>query len=439
MKEPLVIVGAGGFAREAADAVGAINSLDPRWDLLGFLDDDRSLAGCRIDGAVVLGPIDEALERFASARVVVCTGRPDNYFSRASIVSRLEIPEERFATIVHPQSSLAPGADLGPGTVVLAGVVMTTAVEVAAHVAVMPGCTLTHDDVIGEFATLASGVRLGGGVAVGRGTYVGAGALVRENVRLGDWSLIGMGSLVLRDVPSAEVWFGSPARCHGAVAVPAHLEAPVRWPRQGEGPVVHPLGLCESAEVGDRTRVWAFAHVMAGAVVGADCNLGDHSFVENGAMIGDRVTVKNGVAVWEGVTVEDDAFVGPYVTFTNDLRPRSRRKAPVVPTRIGRGASLGANATIVCGVSVGAHAFVAAGAVVTNDVADHALVAGIPARQVGWVCECGKKLRPSLACGCGRAYDLDGSSVLVRRGPAGTVPHRSRASSSQGRREAARI
>jgi len=172
------------------------------------------------------------------------------------------------------------------------------------------------------------------------------------------------------------------------------------------GPVVHPYGLCESDRVGDRTRVWAFAHVMAGAVVGADCNLGDHSFVEDGAVLGDRVTVKNGVAVWAGVTVEDDAFLGPYVTLTNDLRPRSRRPAAPVPTLIARGASLGANATIVCGIRMGAHAFVAAGAVVTKDVADHALVVGAPARQVGWVCVCGERLDAALTCpACGSAYE----------------------------------
>jgi UDP-2-acetamido-3-amino-2,3-dideoxy-glucuronate N-acetyltransferase len=169
------------------------------------------------------------------------------------------------------------------------------------------------------------------------------------------------------------------------------------------------MGLCESEAVGPRTRIWAFAHVMPGAIVGADCNLGDHTFVEDGATIGNGVTVKNGVAVWRGVTVDDDAFVGPYVTFTNDLRPRSRRRVPpdeLVPTHIGRGASLGANATIVCGVRVGAHAFVGAGAVVTKDIEDHALVVGNPARRVGWVCECGERLDRSLVCpSCERSYD----------------------------------
>jgi len=186
----------------------------------------------------------------------------------------------------------------------------------------------------------------------------------------------------------------------------------------GQEPFVHPLGLCESASVGSGTRVWAFAHVMAGAVVGRDCNLGDHSFIEDGVRIGDRVTVKNGVAVWTGVTVEDDVFLGPYATFTNDLRPRAhRRVAPgdFVPTVIARGATIGANATVVCGIRVGRHAFVGAGAVVTSDVPDHALVVGNPSRQIGWVCECGETLDDALRCRCGHAYS-SGAGGVVRVG-----------------------
>jgi acetyltransferase-like isoleucine patch superfamily enzyme len=172
---------------------------------------------------------------------------------------------------------------------------------------------------------------------------------------------------------------------------------------------VHPMGLCESDQVGPRTRIWAFAHVLAGAVVGADCNLGDHAFVEGGARIGDRVTVKNAVLVWDRVTVEDEVFLGPGVVFTNDLTPRvGARKAPeqLVATLVGRGATVGANATVVCGVRVGRFAFVAAGAVVVGDVADHGLVVGNPARRVGWVCACGRRLDGGLGCGCGRRYRL---------------------------------
>ena len=171
---------------------------------------------------------------------------------------------------------------------------------------------------------------------------------------------------------------------------------------------VHARALCESDIVGPRTRVWAFAHVMAGARVGADCNIGDHAFIESGAVLGDRVIVKNAVLVWDRVTVEDDVFLGPNVVFTNDLVPRAgefkRPPESWLPTLVRRGASIGAHATILCGVTIGTAAFVAAGAVVLRDVASHTLVAGNPARRIGWVCACGDRLAADLSCGCGRRY-----------------------------------
>lgn len=173
--------------------------------------------------------------------------------------------------------------------------------------------------------------------------------------------------------------------------------------------VVHEKGLCESDDVGPRTRIWAFAHVMRGAVVGADCNVGDHAFIEQGARIGNRVTVKNAVLVWDGVTVEDEVFLGPNMVFTNvrDLRAALRpRPDQFLPTRVRRGASIGANATIVCGVTIGEHALVAAGSVVVADVPAYALVAGNPARRTAWVCGCGAKLGADLGCECGRRYRL---------------------------------
>lgn len=166
--------------------------------------------------------------------------------------------------------------------------------------------------------------------------------------------------------------------------------------------------------MGEGTRVWAFAHVMDGAVVGAGCNIGDHAFVEAGAVLGDRVTVKNGVSVWDGVTVGDDAFLGPNAAFTNDLFPRNagpRGGTEFVPvaTRIGMGASIGANATIVCGTTIGDYATVGAGSVVIADVPAHALVVGNPSRRIGWVCRCGQRLPEALVCGsCGT--DLSGLS-----------------------------
>jgi UDP-2-acetamido-3-amino-2,3-dideoxy-glucuronate N-acetyltransferase len=172
---------------------------------------------------------------------------------------------------------------------------------------------------------------------------------------------------------------------------------------------VHEKGLCESDDVGPRTRIWAFAHVMKGAVVGADCNVGDHAFIERGATVGDRVTVKNAVLVWEGVTVEDEVFLGPSMVFTNvrDLRSALRpRPEEFLPTRVRRGAAIGANATIVCGVTVGERALVGAGSVVVADVPAYALVVGNPARRVAWICICGQRLGEELACICGRRYRL---------------------------------
>ena len=172
---------------------------------------------------------------------------------------------------------------------------------------------------------------------------------------------------------------------------------------------VHEKALCESEHVGPRTRIWAFAHVMKGAVVGADCNVCDHAFVETGAVVGDRVTIKNNSLVWEKVTIEDEVFVGPNTVFTNDLIPRVAFKHSsndFLPTLVRRNATIGANATIVCGVTIGEHAFVGAGAVVHRDVPAHAMMVGNPARRIGWMCACGKRLDESLACGCGRRYRL---------------------------------
>lgn len=173
-------------------------------------------------------------------------------------------------------------------------------------------------------------------------------------------------------------------------------------------PYVHPRALCESATVGDGTKIWAFAHVMEGAVIGRDCKIGGHAFVEDGAVLGDSVTVKNGVSVWRGVTLEDQVFVGPNAVFTNDIRPRVEHPVPpedLLRTTVHRGASIGANATIVCDHEIGSYAFVAAGAVVASNVPDHALVQGVPARVVGWVCRCAASLDEDLRCPrCGRRF-----------------------------------
>ena len=189
---------------------------------------------------------------------------------------------------------------------------------------------------------------------------------------------------------------------------------------------IHPTALAESREIGAGTRVWAFTHILEGARVGENCNIGDHCFIESGAVVGDNVTLKNGNMVWEGVRLADGVFVGPNVFFTNDLHPRSPRlpqaqrryaaqKNWLVPTTIERGAALGAGAIILAGVRVGEYATVGAGAVVTKSVPSHALVVGNPARQVGWVCRCGKSLqfrRRLAACAeCGSRFKLTKEGV----------------------------
>src|SRR5207342_2050632 len=148
----------------------------------------------------------------------------------------------------------------------------------------------------------------------------------------------------------------------------------------------HPNALCESKEIGSGTRVWAFAHILPGARIGADCNICDGVFVENDVIVGDRVTVKCGVQLWDGVRLEDDVFVGPNATFTNDRFPRSRQYPAAFPeTVVETGASIGANATLLPGIEIGANAMVGAGAVVTRSVPPNAIVVGNPARITGCV------------------------------------------------------
>ncbi|WP_297550530.1 acyltransferase [Thermococcus sp.] len=197
----------------------------------------------------------------------------------------------------------------------------------------------------------------------------------------------------------------------------------VRKKLEQKGVFIHPNALVESEHVGEGTRIWAFAHVLPGAKIGKNCNICDHVFVENDVIVGDNVTIKNGVQLWDGVRIEDNVFVGPNVTFTNDLRPRSKVYPPeFIKTYIKEGASIGANATIVCGVTIGRWAMIGAGSVVTRDVPDYALVYGVPARLRGWVCECGRDLefneKGYAKCVCGKEYkkiiDETGNEKVVR-------------------------
>lgn len=147
----------------------------------------------------------------------------------------------------------------------------------------------------------------------------------------------------------------------------------------------HPQAIVETKNIGENTRLWAFVHVLQGAQIGTDCNICDHVFIENDVKIGDRVTIKSGVQVWDGVTLEDDVFVGPNTTFTNDLFPRSKHfPEKFEKTLVCKGASLGANSTILAGIVIGSNAIVGAGAVVTRDVPPNAIVIGNPAFIKGY-------------------------------------------------------
>ena len=181
---------------------------------------------------------------------------------------------------------------------------------------------------------------------------------------------------------------------------------------------VHPSSYVdEGAVIGPGTKIWHFSHVMPGAVIGARCNLGQNVVVMPGTRIGDSVKIQNNVSIYEGVELEDDVFCGPSCVFTNVLNPRSHvsRKHEYRKTLVRRGASIGANATIVCGVTLGEYAFIGAGAVVTSDVPAYALMVGVPARRVGWMCQCGERLRVAAGratCGaCGSAYEEAGGEL----------------------------
>ncbi|HVX37992.1 MAG TPA: acyltransferase [Gemmatimonadaceae bacterium] len=172
----------------------------------------------------------------------------------------------------------------------------------------------------------------------------------------------------------------------------------------------------DGAVVGAGTKIWHFCHVMPGAVIGERCSLGQNVVVMNGTRIGNNVKIQNNVSIYEGVELEDDVFCGPSMVFTNVMNPRSHvsRKSEYRKTVVKRGASIGANATIVCGSTLGEYAFVGAGAVITKDVLPYALMAGVPARRIGWMCQCGERLPDAGegTCGaCGTRYARTGAGI----------------------------
>lgn len=163
--------------------------------------------------------------------------------------------------------------------------------------------------------------------------------------------------------------------------------------------------------IGNNTKIWHWSHIMKEVVIGKGCNIGENVFIENGVKIGNNVKIKNNVAIYTGVECEDDVFLGPNCVFTNVINPRSfiERKSEFRKTIIHRGATIGANATIVCGNNIGQYAMVGAGSVVTHDVQDYCIVVGNPARFHSFVCRCGNKLNDNLKCSCGLSYEkVDG-------------------------------
>ncbi|GDY11471.1 N-acetyltransferase [Planctomycetota bacterium] len=182
---------------------------------------------------------------------------------------------------------------------------------------------------------------------------------------------------------------------------------------------IHPTAIVDpGAVIGDGTRIWHWVHISAGARIGRDCVIGQGCYLGGGAVIGDGVKIQNQVSVYDAVTLEDGVFVGPSVVFTNVVNPRSHivRKHEYQATLVRRGATIGANATIVCGTTIGEWAFIAAGAVVTRDVPDHGLMIGVPAKRSGWMCRCGVRLIGDdlVRCtACGASYQIGSSCTAL--------------------------
>lgn len=163
--------------------------------------------------------------------------------------------------------------------------------------------------------------------------------------------------------------------------------------------MIHKLSDVKSIKIGENTKIWQFCVILENAVIGKDCNINSNVFIENDVVIGDRVTVKCGVQIWDGITIEDDAFIGPNVTFTNDFLPRSKKyPTKFLRTLIRKGASIGANSTIIGGIEIGPYSMIGAGSVVTKNIGQHELWYGNPAVFKGMICKCGKKCDLSLAC-----------------------------------------
>lgn len=183
------------------------------------------------------------------------------------------------------------------------------------------------------------------------------------------------------------------------------------------GYFVHPTSVIDdNVQIGDGTKIWHYSHIQSGAIIGANCSFGQNVNISNNVIIGEGVKVQNNVSIYEGVELEDFVFCGPSCVFTNDLTPRARypKGHKYKRTIIHHDATLGANCTIICGHEIGPFATIAAGAVVTKDVEPHALMAGVPAKRIGWVCECGQVLNERYQCpDCGRVFEVFNNSAQI--------------------------
>ena len=206
----LLLVGAGGFARETLELIRALNRRDPTWNVLGLLDDDERRHGEQVHGVSVIGP-SAAAHDYPEAMVVCSVASPRDPLRRLRLVAGLGLPEERYATLVHPAAVVPESASIGPGSVLHATTVLTADVALGAHVAVMPAVVLTHDVRVEDGVTFGAGVNCAGSVVVERGAYIGSGALLREGIVVGAGSTVGMGAVVTRSVPPGDVWVGVPA------------------------------------------------------------------------------------------------------------------------------------------------------------------------------------------------------------------------------------
>ena len=265
---------------------------------------------------------------------------------------------------------IRPGVRIGNNVIIHSHVVINEDVTVGDSVEIFPGAVLGNEP--SNKKSLARKTESGKRLTIGDNCSIGANAVIFYDLEIGNNARVEAGAVVMGKVPSNATVIGMPAQID---------------PTANNNIMVHNSALLESANVGAGTRIWAHAHILPGARLGADCNICDQTFIENDVVIGDRVTIKSGVHIWDGARIEDDVFIGPSVAFTNDRYPRSKQyPESFLKIVIQQGASIGANATLLPGITIGKNAMVGAGAVVTKDVPANAIAAGNPARIVSTLC-----------------------------------------------------